>query len=110
MTGRPPDFLQGTLDLLLLRTIAIQPMHGWAIAHHLEQVSNGRLVVPAGSLYPALHRMTGRGWLQPRWGRTGDNRRVRLYSLTPAGRRRLGEAQAEWAEHAALVRTVLEGT
>jgi DNA-binding PadR family transcriptional regulator len=70
-------------------------------------VSGGRIEVPAGSLYPALHRLTRRGLLQPKWGRTADNRRVRLYSLTAAGRRRLGEARAEFTEYASLVLNIL---
>jgi len=103
-----PDLFQGTLDLLLLRVLAIQPMHGWAVAHHLGQVSQGRIEVPAGSLYPALHRLTRRGLLTPNWGRTADNRRVRLYSITAAGRRRLGEARAEFAEYSSLVLAIME--
>jgi transcriptional regulator len=103
-----PDLFQGTLDLLLLRVLAIQPMHGWAIAHHLSQVSQGRIEVPAGSLYPALHRLSRRGLLSARWGRTTDNRRVRLYALTAAGRRRLGEARTEFSEYASLVLRIME--
>ena len=83
------DVLQGTLDLLILRTIALEPMHGWAIAQRIQQVSDELLRVQQGSLYPALHRLEHQGWIAADWGASENNRRARFYSLTKAGRRQL---------------------
>ena len=94
----PPstDLLQGTLDLLILKTLALEPAHGWGIAQRIEQVSNNVLQVGQGSLYPALHRMAQDGLLKASWGTTDKNREARFYSLTPLGRKQLAEEQEGW--------------
>ena len=83
------DLLQGTLDMLILRSIALQPEHGWAIAQRIQQVSNNVLTIGQGSLYPALHRLEYKGWIRAQWGASENNRRARFYSLTAAGRKQL---------------------
>lgn len=98
MTPRRPDTLQGTLALLVLKTLAVRgPLHGYAITQLIQAVSNDLLRVEEGSLYPALHRMEQDGWLKASWGKTENNRRARFYDLTAAGRRQLGEEQERWA-------------
>jgi transcriptional regulator len=88
------DLPQGTLDLLILRTLALEPQHGWAISERIQQVSRDVLQVPQGSLYPALHRLERRGWIKAEWGISDNNRRAKYYMLTAKGRRQL-EAEAE---------------
>jgi PadR family transcriptional regulator PadR len=93
------DRLQGTLDLLVLRTLASRgAMHGYGITLHIEQISEGILRLEEGSLYPALHRMTQSGWLRAEWGASENNRRARYYSITPAGRKQLAEEEKNWAQ------------
>lgn len=104
------DVLQGTLDLLIMRTIALEPMHGWAIAQRIQQISNDLLRVQQGSLYPALHRLEHQGWLAAEWGASGNNRRARFYALTRAGRRQLALEQSKWERLSAGVNLVLQGT
>lgn len=102
------DLPQGTLDLLILKALSLQPMHGWAISERLHQVSRAALQVPQGSLYPALHRLERRGWIRAEWGTSENNRRARFYHLTRAGRKQL-EAEADaWARLTAAVALVLE--
>ena len=104
--GSPPlqaDLIQGTLDLLILKTIAVGPAHGHTIAHVIERQSEDVLQVEHGSLYPALHRLEDRGWIASFWGTSENNRRARYYRLTPAGRRQLAQQTTRWAE---LVRAV----
>jgi len=104
--GRPPiegDLLQGTLDLLILRTIAVGAAHGHAIAHAIERQSDDVLQVEHGSLYPALHRLEDRGWIASFWGTSENNRRARYYRLTPAGRRQLADQTTRWD---AIVRAI----
>ena len=104
--GTPPlegDILQGTLDLLILKTIAIGPAHGHTIAQLIERGSDDVLQVEHGSLYPALHRLEDRGWIASFWGTSENNRRARFYRLTPAGRRHLVQQTSRWD---ALVRAV----
>jgi transcriptional regulator len=103
------DVLQGTLDLLIMRTIALEPMHGWAIAQRIQQVSNDLLRVQQGSLYPALHRLEHQGWIAAEWGASENNRRARFYSLTKAGRRQLQAEVAKWERLSAGVDLVLQG-
>ena len=93
---RKPDNLQGTLDLLVLKTLSRGPQHGYGIATHIEQVTGDVLRVEEGSLYPALHRMEQHGWIAASWSLTENNRRARLYKLTRAGEKRLGEEEAKW--------------
>ena len=92
----PPstDLLQGTLDLLILQTLALGPMHGWGVAQRIQQVSNEVLQIGQGSLYPALHRLEYKGWIQSGWGSSENNRRAKFYSLTATGRKQL-EAELE---------------
>ena len=90
------DVLQGTLDLLIMRTIALEPLHGWAIAQRIQQISDDLLRVQQGSLYPALHRLEHQGWITAEWGASENNRRARFYRLTRAGRKHLEREQAGW--------------
>jgi PadR family transcriptional regulator len=105
---RRAGVLQGTLDLMILGTLhALGPLHGYAIAARLEQVSDGRLQLNMGTLYPGLTRLEGRGWIRSRWGQTESNRRARYYELTPRGRRQLRVEQAEWQQMASIMAKVL---
>ena len=104
--GTPPiqgDMLQGTLDVLVLKTLALAPAHGHTIAHAIEHRSEDVLQVEHGSLYPALHRLEDRGWIASFWGTSENNRRARYYRLTPAGRKRLVEQEGRWDD---LVRAI----
>lgn len=104
------DLIQGTLDLLILRTIASAPMHGWAIAQRIQQTSDDLLRVQQGSLYPALHRLEHQGWITAEWGASDNNRRARFYSLTKAGRNQLGTEVSKWERLSAGVNLVLRRT
>ena len=101
------DLLQGTLDVLVLKTLSTGPMHGWGISQRIQQVSEDVLAVNQGSLYPALHRLEEKGWIQAEWGSSENNRRARFYSLTRAGRRQLAEETESWERFAAAVARVL---
>ena len=94
--SKPTDLVQGTLDLLVLRTLALGPMHGWGIAQRIRQVSREVLQVQQGALYPALHRLEDRGWIASFWGTSENNRRARYYELTVAGRKQLEAEHAAW--------------
>ena len=102
-----PDLLHGTLDLLILRSVAIIPMHGWAIAKHIQQISGDVLKVNQGSLYPALYRLEDRGWVVADWNRTANGRRAKVYSLTSAGKEQLALEEAHWKAFARGVGRVL---
>ena len=99
---------QGTLDLLILRTLAVEPQHGWAISERVQQVSSDVLRIQQGSLYPALHRLARRGWVKARWGTSDNNRRARYYELTRAGKKQLEVEEESWRKLAAAVAQVLE--
>jgi transcriptional regulator len=101
------ELLQGTLDLLILRTLASGDMHGWGISQRLQQISNDVLQVNQGSLYPALYRLEQRGWVASSWGDSENNRRAKFYSLTKAGRKQLAEETASWERMSAAVARVL---
>ena len=104
------DVLQGTLDLMVLKTVdTLGPLHGYAIAARLEQVSDGALQLNMGTLYPALMRLEQRGLLKGQWGTTDTNRKARFYALTPAGRRELGKEQQAWDRMAAIMQALLRG-
>jgi PadR family transcriptional regulator, regulatory protein PadR len=104
----PLDLPQGTLDLLILKTIALEPQHGWAISERLHQISSATLQIRQGSLYPALHRLERRGWIKARWGTSDNNRRAKFYELTSRGLDQL-DAQADaWRKIAAAVGQVLD--
>src|SRR6478672_6401985 len=94
--GKPTDLVQGTVDLLIMKTIALEPLHGWAIAQRIRQLSNEVLLLQQGSLYPALQRLERDGWITATWGTSENNRRARFYRLTKAGRNHLGREQAGW--------------
>ena len=102
-----PDVLQGTLDLLVLKTLARGPMHGYGIAVHIQQVSEEVLRVEEGSLYPALHRIEQAGWISSEWGVSDNNRRAKYYRLTAAGRKQLAKEQENWDELTRAVAKVL---
>lgn len=102
------ELLQGTLDLLILRTLAAGPMHGWGISQRIQAVSDSVLVVNQGSLYPALYRLEEEGWIASEWGASENNRRARYYRLTRAGERQLAREQESWRRLAAAVFRVLE--
>ncbi|HEV2382263.1 MAG TPA: PadR family transcriptional regulator [Terriglobia bacterium] len=102
------DLLQGTLDLLILRTIALEPLHGWAIGQRIQQISKDVLQVQQGSLYPALHRLEHRGLVKADWGPSENNRRAKFYSLTKAGRKQLDTERETWERLAAAVAQILE--
>jgi transcriptional regulator len=104
------DFLQGTLDLLILRSLLLKPLHGWGIAKRIRQLSDEVLQVNQGSLYPALYRLADRGWIVPEWGISEEGRRARFYTLTDEGRRQLVTEQAAWRRFAGAMEQVLEGT
>jgi transcriptional regulator len=104
------DVLQGTLDLLIMRTIAPEPLHGWAIAQRIQQISDELLRVQQGSLYPALHRLEHQGWIAAEWGASDNNRRARFYSLTRAGRKQLTTEISKWERLSAGVNLVLQRT
>jgi transcriptional regulator len=101
------DLLQGTLDMLILKAIANDPQHGWAIAQRIQQVSNNVLQVGQGSLYPALHRLEYRGWIEAQWGASENNRKARFYSLTAVGRKQLAAELENWQRLAGAVNLVL---
>ncbi len=94
--SKPTDLVQGTLDLLILKTISLEPKHGWAIAKRIQQVSREALQIQQGSLYPALHRLEQQGWIKAQWAETETGRQAKFYSLTRAGRNQLDEELASW--------------
>ena len=104
------EILQGTLDLLIMRTIALAPMHGWAIAQRIRQISDDLLRVQQGSLYPALHRLEHQGWIAAEWGASENNRRARFYAMTQAGRQQLAIEVSKWDRLSAGVNRVLQRT
>ena len=106
--GKPTDLVQGTLDLLILKTVALEPMHGWGIAQRIRQVSREVLQVNQGALYPALHRLEQSGWIKAKWGESDNNRRAKFYSLTAAGRKYLEREEANWQRLSAAIGLVLD--
>ena len=109
MTDPGIDLPQGTLDLLILRTLSLGPNHGWAISERIHQISSKVLQVQQGSLYPALHRLERRGWIKARWGASDNNRRAKYYELTTGGRKQLEAEKSQWKKLSAAVAQVLEG-
>jgi transcriptional regulator len=101
------DLPQGTLDLLILRTLALGPQHGWGISERVQQISSDVLRIQQGSLYPALHRLERKGWIKPRWGTSENNRRAKFYELTKSGQRQLEAEQDAWKKMIAAVAQVL---
>jgi PadR family transcriptional regulator, regulatory protein PadR len=105
--GKPSDLVQGTLDLLILKTIAIEPKHGWAIAKRIQQVSKEALQVQQGSLYPALHRLEQQAWIKAHWSETETGRRAKFYSLTRAGRAQMEKELANWDRLSSAINLVV---
>ena len=105
--SKPPDLVQGTLDMLILKIIALEPMHGWAIGQRLTQISSEILQVSDGSLYPALHKLEQQGWIASEWRPSDNNRRARFYRLTRAGRAQLARQTADWARIAGAISRVV---
>jgi len=99
---------QGTLDLLILKTLALEPQHGWAISERIQQISSNVLQVQQGSLYPALHRLERRGWIKANWGVSDNNRRAKYYALTRAGRKQLETEAEAWRKLSSAVAQVLD--
>jgi PadR family transcriptional regulator PadR len=99
---------QGTLDLLILRALALEPMHGWAISERIHAVSRATVQIPQGSLYPALHRLERRGWIKAEWGSSDNNRKAKYYNLTRAGRKQLEAGTTAWGQLARAVALVLD--
>jgi transcriptional regulator len=104
---KPVDLVQGTLDMLILKTVALEPAHGWAIAQRIRQVSNNVLQVNQGALYPALHRLEQQAWIKSEWGESENNRRAKYYSLTKAGQKYLEAEQANWERLSAAIGLVM---
>ena len=107
MTAQNIDLPQGTLDLLILRTLALQPLHGWAISERVQQISRDVLRIRQGSLYPALHRLERKAWIKARWGASENNRRAKFYELTKAGRQQLELEKDAWEKLTTAVAHVL---
>ena len=107
MTDHKTDLLQGTLDMLLMRAVADEALHGYALVHRLKLISGGRLNVPQGSLYPALHRLENQGLLKAAWGQTDTGREAKFYRLTAKGKKRLDAEMAEWRELSIAIAMVL---
>lgn len=108
MPDQHAELLQGTLELLVLKTLALEPMHGWGIAQRIQLMSRDVFLVTQGSLYPALVRMKRRGWVKTRWQTTENNRRARYYELTVAGQRQLAAERAQWDRAASAIYRVLD--
>src|ERR687885_2769728 len=110
MTAKKVDLLQGTLDLLVLKALALGPLHGLGVSNRIEQITRGTFRVKPGSLFPALHRMEQAGWLASSWGASENNRRAKFYRLTPAGRRQLDTEVGEWKRIAVAISLALQAS
>ena len=108
--SRPPDMLQGTLDLLILKVLALEPQHGWAIGNRIRQMSNDVLQVQQGSLYPALHKLEAQGWIRATWGESENRRKAKYYHLTAQGRRRLAQESAQWERLSGAISLIVRTT
>ncbi len=106
--AKPSDLVQGTLDFLILKTLSLEPKHGWAIAKRIEQVSQGVLQIQQGSLYPALHRLEQQGWIRGKWMDSETGRQAKFYSLTAAGRKQLDSEAANWKRLSSAISLVLQ--
>jgi PadR family transcriptional regulator, regulatory protein PadR len=105
--SKPTALVQGTLDLLILKILALEPAHGWAIAHRIQQMSGDVLQVGQGALYPALHKLEQNGWIRSQWAVSDNNRRAKYYTLTKAGQKALAEESADWERLAAAITAVV---
>jgi PadR family transcriptional regulator PadR len=108
--SKPTDLVQGTLDLLILTVIALEPMHGWAIAQRIRQMSDNVLQVGQGALYPSLHKLEQNGWISSEWAVSENNRRAKYYTLTKAGRKALGQEAAQWERLAGAITMIVRTT
>ena len=108
MAKTKSDLLQGTLDMLILKTLALGPMHGWGVSQRIQQISSGVLNINQGSLYPALYRLEDQGWIEAEWGSSDNNRQAKYYKLTRAGRKQLDEETANWERLSAAIEQVLQ--
>jgi PadR family transcriptional regulator, regulatory protein PadR len=108
MAKTKSDLLQGTLDMLILKTLALEPMHGWGVSQRIQQISSGVLNVNQGSLYPALYRLEDQGWIESEWGSSDNNRQAKYYKLTRAGRKQLDEETANWQRLSAAIEQILQ--
>ena len=108
--SKPTDLVQGTLDLLILKTIALEPMHGWAIAQRIRQMSGEVLQVGQSALYPSLHKLEHNGWITSKWAISENNRRARFYTLTKSGRKALEQEAAQWERLAAAISLIVRTT
>lgn len=106
--AKPTDFVQGTLDLLILKTISLEPKHGWAIAKRIQHVSQEALQIQQGSLYPALHRLEQQAWIEAEWRPTETGRMAKFYSLTPSGRKQLETELANWVRLSTAINIVVQ--
>lgn len=104
------DLLQGTLDLLILKTLVLGPLHGWGVSKRIRQLSDDVLEIGQGSLYPALYRLEDKGWIESEWGRSPEGRRAKFYALTPAGRKQFVDEKANWRLFSGAVEQVLQAT
>jgi PadR family transcriptional regulator PadR len=105
--SKPTDLVQGTLDLLILKIVALEPMHGWAIAQRIRQISNEVLQVGQSALYPALHKLEQQGWIEAEWKASENHRRAKYYSLTRAGRKALAKEAAQWERLSAAISLIV---
>ena len=105
---KPSDLVQGTLDMLLLKILALEPLNGWAVSQRLKQISSDVPGVSDGSLYPALHKLEQRGWIKAQWKASDNNRRAKFYSLTPLGRKRLEKEAADWNRLSAAISGIVK--
>ncbi len=110
MSKSRSDLLQGTLDLLILKTLALEPMHGWGITQRIQQISEGALTVNQGSLYPALVRLEQQGWIAAEWGTSENNRQAKYYALTKTGRKQLKEESDNWRRIATAIEQILQAS
>jgi transcriptional regulator len=108
MAKTKSDLLQGTLDMLILKTLALEPMHGWGVSQRIQQISSGVLNINQGSLYPALYRLEDQGWIASEWGSSDNNRQAKYYRLTRAGRKQLDEETANWQRLSAAIDQILQ--
>ena len=108
--SKPTDLLQGTLDLLLLRVLSLEPLHGWAIAQRIRQMSNEQLRVGQSALYPALHKLEQQGWIEAEWAASENNRRAKYYTLTAAGRKALRAETAQWERLSSAISLIVKPT
>ena len=107
--SKPTDLVQGTLDLLILKVVALEPMHGWAIAHRIHQISSNVLQVGESALYPALHKLEQQGWIEAEWKKSENNRRAKYYRLTRAGRKAMAKEAGQWERLSAAISLIVRG-